>query len=212
MSEMVEVTIDSVRVSLMSSQRLVVLRDTHADRYLPIWVGPYEAEAITVALQEIEMIRPLTHDLLKNVFATFNAQIRRVEIVSLREEIFYGNIVVEADGHTINVDSRPSDAIALAVRAHVPILVDPAVMTSAGITPEQDIRSQGQSDTPAASEGSQLPAPSAATPATTSTSPRPAGTEDISRLSIFEDFINKLDVNKPPADEDDPDKPPKKKK
>jgi bifunctional DNase/RNase len=197
MSEMVEVTI--------------VLRDTNADRYLPIWVGPYEAEAITVALQEIEMVRPLTHDLLKNVFTTFNAQIRRVEIIALREEIFYGNIVVEADGHTINVDSRPSDAIALAVRAHVPILVDPSVMTSAGITPEQDIRSQTQADSSAASDGAQLPAPSS-TPSTTSTSPKPAGTEDISRLSIFEDFINKLDVDKPPSDEDKPAKPPKKKK
>ena len=212
MSEMVEVTIDSVRVSLMSAQRLVVLRDMNADRYLPIWVGPYEAEAITVALQEIEMIRPLTHDLLKNVFTTFNAQIRRVEIVALRDEIFFGNIVVEADGHIINVDSRPSDAIALAVRAHVPILVDPAVMTSAGITPEQDIRAQGQADASAASDGAQLPAASASTPATTSTPPKPAGGEDVSRLSIFEDFINKLDVDKPPSDEDKPDKPPKKKK
>src|SRR4026209_1105847 len=115
MSDMIEVVIDSVRVSLMSPQRLVVLRDTNADRYLPIWVGPYEAEAITVALQEIEMIRPLTHDLLKSVFTTVKSQIRRVEIVALREDIFDGNIVVEADCHTINVDARPSDAIALAV-------------------------------------------------------------------------------------------------
>jgi uncharacterized protein len=213
MSEMVEVTIDSVRVSLMSSQRLVVLRDMHEDRYLPIWVGPYEAEAITVALQEIEMIRPLTHDLLKNVFTTFNAQIRRVEIVALREEIFFGNIVVEADGHIINVDSRPSDAIALAVRAHVPILVDPAVMTTAGITPEQDIRAQGQqADASAVSDGSQLPAPPKPTPTTTSAPSKPAGVEDVSRLSIFEDFLNKLDVDKPPSDEDDSETPPNEKK
>jgi bifunctional DNase/RNase len=209
---MVEVTIDSVRVSLMSSQRLVVLRDMHEDRYLPIWVGPYEAEAITVALQEIEMVRPLTHDLLKNVFTTFNAQIRRVEIVALREEIFYGNIVVEADGQIINVDSRPSDAIALAVRAHVPILVDPAVMTTAGITPEQDIRAQGQpADTSAVSDGSQLPAPSKPAATTTSTPSKPVGAEDVARLSIFEDFLNKLDVDKPPSDEDDSETPPKKK-
>ena len=71
---MIEVTIDSVRVNLMSPQRLVILREVGADRYLPIWVGPYEAEAITVALQEVEMIRPLTHDLLKNVFTTFQRQ------------------------------------------------------------------------------------------------------------------------------------------
>jgi bifunctional DNase/RNase len=205
MSEMVEVTIDSVRVSLMSAQRLVVLRDMNADRYLPIWVGAYEAEAITVALQEIEVSRPLTHDLLKNVFIAFNAQIRRVEIVALREEIFFGNIVVEAGGQIINIDSRPSDAIALAVRAHVPILVDPSVMTTAGITPEQDIRSQGQSGSiaAAASDGAQLPTP----PSASSTTAKPIGFEEASRLSIFEDFLNKLDVDKPPSDEDKPDEP-----
>ena len=92
---MIEVTIDSVRVNLMSPQRLVILREVGADRYLPIWVGPYEAEAITVALQEVEIVRPLTHDLLKNVFTTFNARIKRIEIVSLKEDIFYGNIVAE---------------------------------------------------------------------------------------------------------------------
>jgi bifunctional DNase/RNase len=85
---MIEVTIDSVRVNLMSPQRLVILREVGADRYLPIWVGPYEAEAITVALQEVEMIRPLTHDLLKNVFTTFNAKVKRIEIVALKEDIF----------------------------------------------------------------------------------------------------------------------------
>src|SRR5512143_1314427 len=98
MDEMLEVAIDSVRVSLMSPQRLVVLREKGQQRYLPIWVGPYEAEAITVALQEVEMVRPLTHDLLKNVFGSFNARITRVEIVALRDEIFYGNIVAEVDG------------------------------------------------------------------------------------------------------------------
>ena len=200
MPEMVEVTIDSVRVSLMTASRLVVLRDMNADRYLPIWVGPYEAEAISVALQEIEISRPLTHDLLKNVFMAFNAQIRRVEIVALREDIFYGNIVVEADGQTINVDSRPSDAIALAVRAHVPILVDPSVMTLAGITPEQDIRSQAQPAPSKASDGAPSPRPPAALT-------KPGTSEDSSRLSIFEDFLNKLDVDKPPSDEDKPDAP-----
>lgn len=207
MSEMVEVTIDSVRVSLMSPQRLVVLRDTTSDRYLPIWVGPYEAEAITVALQEIEMIRPLTHDLLKNLFTTFNAQIKRVEIVALREEIFFGNIVAEADGRTINIDSRPSDAIALAVRAHVPILVDPAVMTTAGIAPEQDIRTQMPPHASALTDSSRS---AAAAPSTTAPSKPPAIPEDAGRLSIFEDFLSKLDDDKPPSEEDDPDKPDKK--
>ena len=123
MPDMIEVQIDSVRVHLMTPQRLVVLKQIDSERYLPIWVGPYEAEAITVALQEVEMIRPLTHDLLKNVFGAFNARIIRIEIVKLQKEIFYGNIVAEVNGKEVNVDSRPSDAIALSVRAHVPILV-----------------------------------------------------------------------------------------
>jgi bifunctional DNase/RNase len=175
MANMIEVVIDSVRVSLMSPQRVVVLRQTDAERYLPIWVGPYEAEAITVALQEIEMIRPLTHDLLKSVFNSFNARITRVEIVTLREDIFYGNIVAEVDGREVNVDSRPSDAIALAVRAHVPILVNPSVMDSAGILPEKD-----------------LPAGSGEEP--TPGGPSPEVSSD--RLSIFEDFLDKLDLDK----------------
>lgn len=195
MSEMVEVVIDSVRVSLMSPQRLVVLRQSGVDRYLPIWVGPYEAEAITVALQEIEMHRPLTHDLLKNLFTTFNARIKRVEIVALREDIFYGNIVAEADGQTINIDSRPSDAIALAVRAHVPILVDPAVMTAAGIAPEDDLRAQ----IPPAVAAKDATAPAKAAPAPAA---KPANAEESSRLSIFEDFLSKLDSTKKPDDDE----------
>jgi len=181
MSDLIEVVIDSVRVSLMSPQRIVVLREKDVDRYLPIWVGPYEAEAITVALQEVEMVRPLTHDLLNNVFTSFNARIERIEISALRDDIFYGNIVAEVDGKIIRIDSRPSDAIALAIRAHVPILVGRAVMDAAGITPEPDIQEEEPS-----------PADEGSTP--------PPNAEGDERLSIFEDFLKKLD------DEDHPDK------
>ncbi len=178
---MIEVTIDSVRVNLMSPQRLVILREVGADRYLPIWVGQYEAEAITVALQEVEMVRPLTHDLLKNVFATFNAKIKRIEIVALKEDIFYGNIVAEVNGQETNVDSRPSDAIALAVRAHVPILVDENVIQTAGITPETEVDA-----TPGSA--AQRAAPSRPAP--------PVGEVSKERLSVFEDFVGKLDLDK----------------
>src|SRR4030042_1270737 len=139
MPDMIEVQIDSVRVHLMTPQRVVVLKQLDSERYLPIWVGPYEAEAITVALQEVEMVRPLTHDLLKNIFNAFNARITRVEIVKLQDDIFYGNIVAMADGREIHIDSRPSDAIAIAVRAHVPILVHQSVMEAAAQVPEQDM-------------------------------------------------------------------------
>jgi bifunctional DNase/RNase len=184
---MIEVTIDSVRVNLMSPQRLVILREVGADRYLPIWVGQYEAEAITVALQEVEMIRPLTHDLLKNVFNTLHAKIKRIEIVSLREDIFYGNIVAEVNGEETNVDSRPSDAIALAVRAHVPILVEESVIKNAGITPEVD------AEATAGTSGQRPPSAKQGPP---------VGEVNTERLSVFEDFLGKLDMDK--LDQDKP--------
>ena len=140
MEDMVEVVIDSIRVSLMSQQRIVILRERDAERYLPIWIGVYEAESITIALQEVEVARPLTHDLVKNVFNQLNARVVRVEVIALREDTFFGNIVAETDGRTLNIDSRPSDALAIAVRTHVPIMVARSVMDTAGIVPEEDIR------------------------------------------------------------------------
>ena len=185
MPDMVETVIDSVRVSLMSPQRVVILRQTDMERYLPIWVGPYEAESITVALQEVEMARPLTHDLLKNIFTTFGGRILRIEIVAMKEDVFYGAIIAERDGQVFAIDSRPSDAIALAVRAHVPILVSQDVMDSSAIIPERDLQ--------------QTPPPDL--------EPEPP-TEPVAPLSeeedleVFEDFLKKLE-NK----DDDEDKP-----
>jgi bifunctional DNase/RNase len=173
MYDMIEVEIDSIRVSLMSQQRIVILREREAERYLPIWIGIYEAEAITIALQEVEVARPLTHDLLKEIFKQLNAEIVRVEVVSLREDTFYGNIVAEVNGTTLNIDSRPSDALAIAVRAHVPILVAHEVMESAGITPEEDIQEE-MVDADTQIEQSEI-----------------EGGEE--RLSIFEDFLSKLE-------------------
>jgi bifunctional DNase/RNase len=188
MSRMIEVVIDSVRVSLTNQQRIVVLREINAERYLSIYIGPYEAEAITIALQEIEVARPQTHDLLKSILNTLNARLVRVEVVTLREDVYYGNLVVESNGRILNIDSRPSDALALAVRAHVPVFVAREVMEAAGVTPEQDL-------------GNQEPAPLAPAPKTPSE--EPASQE---RLSVFEDFLSNLnlgDLSKPADDEDD---------
>lgn len=171
MSDMVEVVIDSIRVSLMSQQRIVILRELNAERYLPIWIGVYEADSITIALQEVEVARPLTHDLVKNIFQSLNARVLRVEVTALRDDTFYGNIVAEVDGRTLNIDSRPSDALALAVRAHVPILVSRAVMDVAGITPEEDIQEEQEEAPPEEIE---------------------SGAE---RLSVFEDFLEKLNID-----------------
>ncbi len=136
---MVEVTVDSIRVSLMSTHRVVILKDTESDRYLPIWIGPCEADAITVELQEVEVARPLTHDILKNVIASLGGRVLRVEISDLKSDIFYATLVIEAKGKTIEIDSRSSDALALAVRAKVPIYVHDDVMNKAAILPEAEI-------------------------------------------------------------------------
>jgi len=183
MSDMVEVVIDNIRVSLMSQQRIVILREMNAERYLPIWIGIYEAEAITISLQEVEVARPLTHDLLKNVFNALNAKIVRVEVSALRDDTFFGNIVVEIDGAPLSIDARPSDALNLAVRAHVPILVDRSVMDTAGIIPEEDLQEENREKPVGVDE------------------PEIEGGEE--RLSVFEDFLEKLDIENSESDEDE---------
>ncbi len=189
MSDMVEVVIDSIRVSLMSQQRIVILRELQAERYLPIWIGIYEAESITIALQEVEVARPLTHDLLKNVFSALNAHIVRVEVSALKDDTFYGNVVAEVDGKTLNIDARPSDALNLAVRAHVPILVARSVMDSAGIIPEEDLQEAGEEKPPERGAKGEKEEPEV------------EGGEE--RLSIFEDFLEHLDLEEGDGEGDD---------
>jgi bifunctional DNase/RNase len=190
MAEMVEVVIDSIRVSLISQQRIVILREVNADRYLPIWIGIYEAEAIALALQDVEVARPLTWDLLKNIFSIMNARIIRVEVTTLQDDTYYGNIVAEIDGKKLDIDSRPSDAIALAVRAHVPILVSRPILDSVGVIPEEDMQETGKE------KGLLTDEP----------------VEEVSEenLSVFEDFIENLDIDDDKGDEQEDDDPKKK--
>lgn len=191
MSDMIEVVIDSIRVSLMSQQRIVVLRERNAERYLAIWIGIYEAESITIALQEVEVARPLTHDLIKNIFKELDTRVLRVEVTSLRDDTFFGNIVLEVNGRIINIDARPSDALAIAVRAHVPIFIDDTVMDSAGIIPEEDLQEEGK-----------LVPPKSTEEASETTE------EGDDRLSVFQDFLEGLDlgdINSPDDEEKDED-------
>lgn len=136
---MVRVSIDSVRVSLMSQHRIVVLKDVDTTRYLPIWIGPFEADAITIQLQNVEVARPLTHDLLKAAIELLGAEIEQVAITDLRNDTFYAEITVRLDKQRLQIDARPSDAIALAVRAGVPVYVAESVLVQAAITPERDL-------------------------------------------------------------------------
>lgn len=172
MAEMVEVMIDSVRVSLTNQQRIVLLRQLGVDRFLPIWIGPYEAEAITISLQEIEIARPQTHDLFIHTLEQLHLRLVRVEIISLRGDVFYANLVVESGGQAVEIDARPSDSIALAVRAHVPILVAREILETAGVTPEKDIE---LTDEESAEEQ------------------EPEETNE--RLSVFEDFLQNVNLD-----------------
>jgi len=139
---------------------------------LAIWIGVYEAEHLTIALQDVEVSRPLTYDLFTNVIESLNAEVSHIEVVALREETFYGNVVLNVNGSVINIDSRPSDAMNLAVRSGVPILVSREVMDNAGIVPEDDEISMDDMEDVEAT----------------------AGKED-ERLSIFEDFLDQLDID-----------------
>lgn len=184
MDDMVEVVIDSIRVGLMSQNRVVILREADTERYLAIWIDAYMAEQITFALQEIEVARPMSHDLMKQILTALNARLVRVEVVDLKSEVFFGNLVIETDsGHQLNIDTRPSDALALAVRANIPIMVSSKVMDEAGIVPEQDI-SATPSETPQAQQDQE-----------------PVEVEE-DHLSIFEDFLDHLELSDDDEDAD----------
>lgn len=135
---MVELTIESIRVSLMNYQRVVILKEKDSDRYLPIWIGPAEADAIAVRLQEVSVARPLTHDLLRSIIDTLGATVIHILVNDLENDTFFARIALEVDGKSLEIDSRPSDAIALAVRAQVPIFVEEAVLEKAGVRLDQE--------------------------------------------------------------------------
>ncbi len=149
----------------MSQHRIVILKDVDSDRFLPIWIGPYEAEAITVSLQELEVSRPLTHDLLRNVLEELGAEITQINITALKDDVFFAQIIMSANGREIEIDSRPSDALALSVRAHVPVFVSEDVMREAASVPEDELESED------------------------------LGEDGEERLEVFKDFVETLDLD-----------------
>ena len=177
---MLEMSIDSIRVSLMNYQRVVILKEKESDRYLPIWIGPAEADAIAVKLQDISVPRPLTHDLLRSIIDTLGASISHILVSNLESDTFYAKITININGHSTEIDSRPSDAIALAVRAEVPIYVAEEVLDKAGILldketgkpilPGEEVGSDQEQKSPEVKE------------------------EELRRMSAFTDFINSLDL------------------
>lgn len=147
---MIRVKIAGIQISLMSQHRVVLLKELEQERYLPIWIGPCEAEAINIELQDVEVARPLTHDLLSNVLDTLGAVVERIVVTELRDDTFYARIFMNVGGEQLDIDSRPSDAMALAVRVRAPIFVADAVMQEAGIVPERDLSEGGEGGEPSA--------------------------------------------------------------
>jgi bifunctional DNase/RNase len=165
---MIEMVIDSIRVSLMNYQRVVILKEKEANRYLPIWIGPAEADAIAVKLQNVELARPLTHDLLQSVITTLGASVNFVVVNELQNDTFYAVLSLSVDGTRVEVDSRPSDALALAVRSKAPIYAEESVLDKAGIVLEEE------TDKPV-SKGK-------------------VDEQELKGLSAYKDFINTLDL------------------
>jgi bifunctional DNase/RNase len=143
---MIEVIIDSIRISLVSQHRIVMLKEMDNERQLPIWIGPCEADAITIELQDVKVARPVTHDLLKNVISEMGGKVSHVLIKALNDGVFYASLFVDIKGQLREIDCRSSDAIALAVRVKSPIFINDEVMEEAGILPEQDIQEQGANE------------------------------------------------------------------
>ena len=123
---LIEVVVESVRVHMLSSQHVVILKESERDRYLPIWIGPWEASAIAMKLQGLTPERPLTHDLFAATLEELGIRIDRVVISTLAEETYHARLFLEQDGKSVEVDSRPSDALALAVRSGVRIFAAPS--------------------------------------------------------------------------------------
>ncbi len=179
---MIEAKIHSIRMSLVTQHRVVILKEVNAERYLPIWIGAYEADAIAVELQDVSVSRPLTHDLLRSVIGELGAKVERILVNDLHDDTFFARIVMDVNGRYVEVDSRPSDALALAVRVKASIFVDEAVMDKAGVLLDGD----------------------GSTAKASSSKPERSKVDD-EKLAVFRDFINSLDMDdlgKPNANDD----------
>src|SRR5688500_16534559 len=172
---MIEMNVEYVRVSMQNYNRVVILKEKEADRYLLIWIGPSEAEAIAMRLGDVQPPRPQTHDLLRNVIDQLDAHVTHVLVNDLNNDTFYARIVLEQNGRTVEIDSRTSDAIALAVRAQVPIYAEESVLERAGILLDKDTEGAGApGHTERFSE---------------------VNAEELEKMSAFKDFIESLDLD-----------------
>jgi bifunctional DNase/RNase len=176
---LVEMVVESVRVHMLSSRHVVILKESEHERYLPIWIGPWEASAIAMKLQGLTADRPLTHDLFATALDNLGVRVDRVVISTLAEETYHARLHLERDGATFEIDSRPSDALALAVRTGGRIFASEAVLEQAALGGDSATvdDASGEMDvegSPLESTGEKIVDP---------------------RLDVFRDFVNSLDVD-----------------
>jgi len=174
---LVEMVVESVRVHMLSSRHVVILKENERDRYLPIWIGPWEASAIAMKLQGLTADRPLTHDLFATALENLGVRVDRVVISTLAEETYHARLHLERDGTTFEIDSRPSDALALAVRTGGRIFASEAVLEQAALGGDaggDDEAEESSEGTPLESTGERIVDP---------------------RLDVFREFVNSLDVD-----------------
>ena len=172
---LVEMEVESVRVHMLSSRHVVILKEAARDRYLPIWIGPWEASAIAMKLQGLTPERPLTHDLFAATLEELGARVDRVVISDLADETFHARLVLERDGRTVDIDARPSDALALAVRSGTRIFAAEAVLDQAALGGEGlGAETEGDEGAPLETTGERIVDP---------------------QLDVFREFVNSLDVD-----------------
>jgi len=185
---MLEMVVESVRVQMSTGRHVLLLKEVGAGRILPIWIGPWEASAIAMRLQGVTPERPLTHDLLGSVIATLDARVERIVIVSLADETFHARLVIDTADASYEVDARPSDAVALAVRLDAPIYASPDVLDRAA----KLIDLEAVEDDESAGDDEGLPK-RLAQGRTGRPLETPGGPFDAASLAIFRDFVNSLD-------------------
>lgn len=177
---MVETVIEAIRINVVTEQHVVILKEADGQRVVPIWIGQFEAQAIALELQGADISRPLTHDLLRSVIDQMGGVVERIVVSDLRDSTFFATIGIGVNGRELAIDSRPSDAIALAVRTQAKIYVEEHVLNQAGIAVPGDKPEHVDEDAPAA----------------------PLDPAERERLNVFRDFVNSLEIDDPKSEND----------
>jgi hypothetical protein len=200
MARLVEMVVESVRVHMLSNRHVVILKDNAGDRYLPIWIGAWEASAIAMRLQGLQAERPLTHDLFTAALEQLGVRVARIVVSDLADETYHAQLVLERDGIEEEVDARPSDALAIAVRTESPIYCAESVLAQAALSsdPDQDAVEGGAdaADEAPDAEGETLLRDEGERPRRRRVPLESVGGGPVDpRLDMFRDFVNSLEVD-----------------